>query len=642
MAQAVVRYLQAQYSERDGSVRRFIPLIAAIFGHGNVSGLGQALQEPWCAMQFMQGHNEQSMVHAAAAFARETRRTATFAVTASIGPGSTNMVTGAALATINRIPVLLLPSDTYATRHQGPVLQQLESPVGGDLSVNDCFRPISRFFDRIQRPEQLLTAMPEALRVMTDPAETGAVVIALPQDVQSEAFEYPIRFFDQRVWSINRPVPDPRQVAACLELLKSSSRPLIIAGGGIWYSDASSELEALSDAAGIPVAETFAGKGSIQKDSWRALGGLGVEGTSPANAVAASADLVICVGTRMADFITASQSVFKNPAVRFVAINVDSRDAHKQGALAVLGDAKVTLNLLHNTISRNPLRRDAAYMKEIESKKSEWRSVLQRSLPDQEPLTGGSVIRTINESARAGDVIITAAGAPPGELHKLWEPFGDRRCHIEFGYSCMGYELPAGLGARIARREGEVIVLVGDGSYLINPGELVTLNQELARVTVVILENQGYQVIKRLQLKKTGESFGNEFRERAGPLQIDQASNAELTEGDYVRLDLARSAEGLGAKSFRARNVTELTSALSQARRAHGVVVIVASIEKQRWLPDGGAWWDVAPAEVSANKPTIERREEYVREREREQQYYGPTSLQEAEVSTHGLTEPRN
>jgi 3D-(3,5/4)-trihydroxycyclohexane-1,2-dione acylhydrolase (decyclizing) len=576
-------------------------------------------------MHFLQGHNEQAIVHTAAAFARETRRAATLAVTSSIGPGATNMVTGAALAAINRLPVLLLPSDTYATRRQGPVLQQLESPVAGDVSVNDCFRPVSRYFDRIQRPEQLLVALPEAMRVLTDPRDTGAVTLALPQDIQAHAGEFPLEFFAERTWSIARTHPEPRLVAECAALLANARRPLIIAGGGIWYSGASAELEQVSFSADVPVAETFAGKGSMSTATWRTLGGIGVEGTRPANAVAADADLVVCVGTRMADFITGSQSLFKHPQVRFVAINVDARDAHKQGALGIEGDAKVVLVQLLEALANQELPDRRDYRHEIEILQGGWQAELNHYLAPEQPMSGGSVIRALNQQARPGDVIITAAGAPPGELLKLWDANGGRRCHIEFGYSCMGYELPAGLGARLTRPDGAVVVLVGDGSFLINAGEIVTLAQERARVTVVVLDNQGYQVIRRLQLKKTGVSFGNEFRVRESPLAIQD--DAQSGEGDYVQTDLVTTARGLGATVFHADNPADLRQALAAAHEIDGPVVIVVPVEKQRWLPDGGSWWDVAPAEVSSEGTVNELRREYVQAREAEQRFYPPSTV---------------
>ncbi len=441
MAQALVRFLQAQESERDGERRRLIPGIFGIFGHGNVHGLGQALDELGDELTFFQGRNEQSMVHAATAFAKATRRRATLAVTSSIGPGATNMVTGAALATINRLPVLLLPGDTYATRRQGPVLQQLESPVAGDVSVNDTFRPVARFFDRIVRPEQLLTALPEAMRVLTSPVDAGAVVLALPQDVQSEAFDYPLRFFDPRVWRIERPAPDVHAVQEAIELLQTAKRPLLVAGGGVRYAEAEAELAKLASRAGIPVVETFAGKGSVADDAWYGLGGLGLEGNPGANEVAREADVVVAVGTRLTDFATGSHSLFQNPAVRFVAVNVDARDAHKVGALAIVADAREALVALNDWAVGRGIAPYPGYRGTIDAERQSW-LVQRQGLANHvegERMSQAELILAMNEAAQPGDTILTAAGTPPGDLLKLWDATGGRDCHIEFGYSCMGY-----------------------------------------------------------------------------------------------------------------------------------------------------------------------------------------------------------
>ncbi|MDQ3824008.1 MAG: 3D-(3,5/4)-trihydroxycyclohexane-1,2-dione acylhydrolase (decyclizing), partial [Actinomycetota bacterium] len=542
-AQALVRYLQAQHSERDGERRRLVPGMWGIFGHGNVIGLGQALEEHGSDLTFFQGRNEQSMAHAAAAFAKATRRRQTLACTSSIGPGATNMITAAAGATINRLPVLLLPGDVYATRHQGPVLQQLEHPLAGDVSVNDCFRPVSRFFDRITRPEQLLTALPEAMRVLTSPVETGAVTIALPQDVQSHAWDYPERFFEEREWRIERPLPDPRRIAEAVELLRGAERPLIVAGGGVHYSEAGDALAELARATGIPVAETFGGKGALAEDSWLALGGVGLEGNPGASAIAKEADLVLAVGARLTDFATGSHSLYRNPDVRFVAVNVWGRDATKEGALPIVADAREALTALTEAARTAGVATSDAYRDRVRAVRDEWLATL-RELADPvagEAMSQAQLILALNEHAQPGDTVIAAAGTPPGDLLKIWDATGARHCHLEFGYSCMGYELPAGVGVRLAQPEGEVVVYIGDGTFLLNPGELVTMVQEGLKVTVVISENHGYQSIQRLQLWRHGRWFGNEFRARR---------NGRL-EGDYVRLDLARAAEGLGAKAWR-------------------------------------------------------------------------------------------
>jgi 3D-(3,5/4)-trihydroxycyclohexane-1,2-dione acylhydrolase (decyclizing) len=609
--QAIVRYLQAQHSERDGDTRRLVP---GIFGHGNVIGLGQPLEELGDDLRFFQGRNEQSMVHAAAAYARATRRRATFACTSSIGPGATNMITGAAGATINRLPVLLFPGDIYATRRQGAVLQQLEHPLAGDVSVNDAFRPISRFFDRITRPEQLLTALPEAMRVLTSPVETGAVTIALPQDVQSHAYDYPARFFEERAWRIERPRPDERRIGEAVELLRRASRTVLIAGGGVRYSEAERELAKLAGDLGIPVAETFAGKGAMEEDSWLALGGVGLEGNPGANRVVSEADLVLSIGTRLTDFATGSQSLFRHPDVRFVSVNVTGRDAHKQGAVPIVADAREALRALGEAARAAGIAPRDDYRAEAERAKAEWSAERERLL---EPVPGermsqAQLILTLNEVARPGDTVITAAGTPPGDLLKLWDATGGRNCHLEFGYSCMGYELPAGVGVRMAQEGGEVYVYIGDGTFLLNPGELVTALQEQLKITVVISENHGFQSIRRLQMWRAGREFGNEFRAR---------SDGRL-EGDYLRLDLAKAAEGLGARAFRADSPDALRSVLAEARGERRACVVVCETEPHRYLPDSGAWWDVAPPEVSEDELVRERRAEYERELAELQRFY--------------------
>jgi 3D-(3,5/4)-trihydroxycyclohexane-1,2-dione acylhydrolase (decyclizing) len=611
-AQAIVRYLQAQWSERDGDRRRLIPGVWGIFGHGNVIGLGQALEELGHELTFHQGRNEQSMVHAAAAFAKATRRKQTMACTASIGPGSTNMITAAAGATINRLPVLLLPGDVYATRHQGSVLQQLESPVAGDLSVNDCFRPIARFFDRIMRPEQLLTALPEAMRVLTSPLESGAVVIALPQDVQSHAWDYPENFFAEREWRIERPLPDPRRIGEAAEAIRTSQRPLIIAGGGVLYSDAEDALLALARRAGIPVAETFAGKGAVQADEWLQLGGIGLEGNPSAAAVARDADLVLCVGTRLTDFVTGSNTVFQHPDVRFIGINVWGRDAVKEGAIPVVADAREALTALAEALG--DWATDEPYREAVVKAREEWLDMRAslRAPVEGEAMSQSQLILTLNETAEPGDTVITAAGTPPGDLLKIWDATGARTCHLEFGYSCMGYELPAGLGVRMAQPDGEVYVYIGDGTFLLNPGEIANAVQEGLKITVVISENHGYQSIQRLQLWRHGRTFGNEFRARRDG-RLD---------GEYIELDLAKVAEGLGARAWHVDSPEGLRNALAEARSESRASAIVCETEPHRYLPGSEVWWDVAPAEVSGEPEVRERRTEYERERAELQRFY--------------------
>ncbi|HEY8558697.1 MAG TPA: thiamine pyrophosphate-binding protein, partial [Actinomycetes bacterium] len=458
VAQAIVTYLSRQYSVADGQRRRLIPAALGIFGHGNVAGLGQALDQLGDALPFIQGRNEQALVHAATAYAKASRRHATLAVTASIGPGALNMVTGAGVATVNRLPVLLLPGDAYATRRQGPVLQQLQHPVEADTSVNDAFRPLARFFDRITRPEQLLTALPQAMRVLTDPVDTGAVVLALPQDVQSHAHDYPAELFAERDWPIRRPPPDPDEVQAVARLLATAQRPLIIAGGGVVYAGATTELEALAAAAGIPVAETFAGKGAVQRRAWWQLGGIGLEGTPATNDLAREADLVLTVGSRLTDFATASQSLFQHPQVRFASINVNPSDAGRLGATGIVADAKRALAALAEAVRRSGTSSPAEWQERVQARNRRWQAERAAALDPDTPLdlsalpadsdvvagtgavlTQGQVIGLLQEHARAGDVVIAAAGGPPGDLQKVWDATEGRHAHLEFGFSCMGY-----------------------------------------------------------------------------------------------------------------------------------------------------------------------------------------------------------
>ncbi|HUY96598.1 MAG TPA: 3D-(3,5/4)-trihydroxycyclohexane-1,2-dione acylhydrolase (decyclizing) [Verrucomicrobiae bacterium] len=616
-AQAIVRFLAQQHSEAEGERRRLVPRMLGVFGHGNVAGLGAALDEYRDQLPYMQGRNEQSLVHIATAYAKASRRRALLAVTSSIGPGATNLVTGAALATINRLPVLLLPGDTYATRRQGPVLQQLESSVAGDISVNDCLRPVARYFDRVMRPEQLLNALPEAMRVLTSPIETGAVVLALPQDVQSEAADYPEAFFRVRVWPVLRPLPPASQVEAVAALLASARRPLLIAGGGVLYSEAEAELAALAAQLGIPVAETFAGKGAVTAPRWWGLGGIGLEGTPAANRIAAAADLVLAVGTRLTDFITASQSLFQDQTVRFASINISDRDARKQGATPIVADARPALAALRLAARRAGARPRADWRIVVEREQAHWRATRAEALasPGTAPLTQGQLIGVLQESAHHGDTIIAAAGGPPGDLLKVWDATQGRHCHLEFGYSCMGYELPATIGVRLAQPDGEVLALIGDGTFLMQPSELVTALQEGLRVTVVISENHGFQVIDRLQRLRTGRRFGNEFRLRSQP-------DGGPLDGPYLALDLARVAEGLGATAFRAVTAAQVRAALAAARTQSGATVVVVETRPHDDLPPSDAWWDVAPPATSGLPEVHARRDEYELGRRR-QRWHG-------------------
>ena len=629
MGQALVKFLAAQYSEFDGERRRLIPAIFGIFGHGNVCGLGQALEQGGADLPYHQTRNEQSMVHTAAGFARATLRTQTLACTSSIGPGATNMVTGAATATINRMPVLLLASDYYATRHQGPVLQQLEHPLAGDVSVNDCFRPVSRFFDRINRPEQLLTALPQAMRVLTDPAETGAVTLSLPQDVQAHAWDYPDHFFAERTWRIERRPPVAERIAEAVALLQAAKRPLIIAGGGVHYSAAWDALREVATGFGIPVSETHAGKGALRGAPEWSLGGHGVEGTSAAARIAEEADLVIAVGTRMSDFATASQSLFHDPEVRFMAINVCAMDAFKQGALPVVADARLALEALL-AAGQSAGVAFPGYREAVTEAQQGWEKIVRTDAYGDHPgevMSEGQVIEVLNEESQGADTVVAAAGAPPGNILKLWDGGNGSRCHIEFGFSCMGYELPAGLGVRMAAggpgSAGEVFVYIGDGTFLLNPMELITALQEQLKVTVVVIDNHGFQVIRRLQMWRTGHAFGNEFRARGGEEDGGSAAaGGPRLEGDYLPLDIATIARGMGARAWNAATPDEVRSALREARAETRSCVIVCEVEKHRYVPGADTWWDVAPAEVSRSEVTQTLRSDYERDRAELQRFH--------------------
>lgn len=630
VAQALVKYISAQYSVSDGVRQRFVPGALGIFGHGNLAGLGQALDQYSDQLPFIQGRNEQGIAHIATAFAKANLRTRTLAVTASIGPGALNMVTAAGLATINRLPLLLLPGDAYATRRQGPVLQQLEDPTAPDISVNDAFRPVSKFFDRITRPEQLLTSLPNAFRVLANPVDTGAVVIALPQDIQSHAFDFPVSFFAEKDWKIRRILPDPVDLEQIAALISKAQKPIIIAGGGVIYSQASSELEQLAESTGIPVCETFGGKGAVTKKADWQLGGIGLEGTPATNKLVNQADLVLHVGTRLTDFATASQSIFQNPDVEFVSINVSEFDGVKQGALTAVGDAKLALTQLNKTLKG--FKVPASWASEVAKLNSAWRveralamdpDVLfdKKTLPNspitEAILTQGQLLGVLQEHAQDGDILIAAAGGPPGDVQKIWDATDGRHAHLEFGFSCMGYEIPAAIGVRLANpnTSNRVITFVGDGTFVMAPTELVTAAQEGLDLTVVISENHGYQVIRRLQMGRVGKSFGNEFRYRtAGPLFTDSAKvkgEVAKLEGDYLAIDLVKMAEGMGCKTYRPVSADEFRKVLKETRSATGPIVIVVPTVQHALLPGAGVWWDVAPAEVSTQAWIAPLRQEY-------------------------------
>jgi 3D-(3,5/4)-trihydroxycyclohexane-1,2-dione acylhydrolase (decyclizing) len=605
--QALVRFMARQFVERDGRENRFIEGIWAIFGHGNVAGLGQGIVEFSQAegLRFYRPQNEQAMVHTAAAFAKHRNRLATFACATSIGPGATNMITGAAGATVNRIPVLLLPSDYFANRVPDPVLQQVEHPLERDVSASDAFRPVSRFFDRISRPAQLIASLPEAFRVLTDPAETGAVTISLPEDVQAEAHNWPNEFFEKRIWHVRRPVPEPELVLEIVNLLIAAKRPMIISGGGTIYSEAAEELRQFVEQFGIPVTETQAGKGVLNWNHPMNAGPIGSNGATSANRLAREADLVITLGTRLSDFTTASKSAFQNPAVRFIAINVSAMDANKLWARPVVSDAKRALSVLRRELTEAGYTGTAAaYRNEIQNLKEAWDSKVTELRTPQEGVLGElAVIGLVNGTVGGKATVVCAAGGMPGELLRLWRPEDPKAYHMEYGYSCMGYEIPGGLGVKLAEPGREVVVMVGDGSYLMMNSEIVTAIGEGIRLTIVLVDNHGYQCILGLQRAVGVSDFGNELRYR------DQTTK-QLT-GDYIPVDFVKHAESMGAHAILARSAEELKKALHDARNDDRVTVIVVPVDPEKRMPGMGTWWDVPVAEVSTEEKTRKTREDY-------------------------------
>ena len=610
MAQALVRFLIAQHVERDGVEERFFAGVFGIFGHGNVAGLGQALYQYRDEIPYHQARNEQAMVHIAAGYARMRDRLGTFACTSSIGPGATNMVTGAALATIDRLPVLLLPGDVFASRRPDPVLQQLETPSRGDVSVNDVFIPVSRYFDRITRPEQIVPAALNAMRVLTSPSDTGAVTLALPQDVQSEPFDVPDEFLAKRVWHVPRVPPDPAALARLTDAIRSAKRPLIVAGGGVTYARANAALERFAERSGIPVAETQAGKGAIPFDHPCSVGAIGVTGTSAANALAREADLVIGVGTRWSDFTTGSHALFAK--ARLASINVAEIDAAKLGGLSVVGDARATLELLVGTAGVAD-----GYRAEVAKRKTEWdREVDGLGARPHTPLPAQhEVIAAVNDAAAEHDVVVCAAGSLPGELHKLWRARDPKQYHVEYGYSCMGYEIPGGIGVKLAAPKREVFVMVGDASYLIMPSELVTARELGVKLIVVIVDNEGYASIGSLSRSLGLDGFGTRFMRRSdGTSALD--SDAEPL--GRLEVKLGANAGTLGAKVLQAKTIDEFRAALKNARTAAETTVIEIKVDRYQGVDIGGAWWDVATAAVSKDKATQAANERHVTEQKRQ------------------------
>ena len=595
MAQALLRFLANQYVGMDGEEYRFVHGVFGIFGHGNVTGLGEALENNPYQLTYYQGHNEQGMAHAAIAFAKQKNRLGLFACTSSIGPGATNMVTAAATATTNRIPLLLLPGDTFSCRQPDPVLQQLEMAHDYTLSVNDCFKPVSKYWDRISRPEQLMSACLNAMRVLTDPAETGAVTLCLPQDVQAECYAYPACFFDKRLWFIDRQPVSETALQRAVEWLKNARQPLIIAGGGVHYAKACSTLSDFALAHGIPVAETQAGKSALPANHPMNVGGVGVTGSEPANVLAASADCVLVIGSRLQDFTTSSKWAFQNPCCQFIHLNVNAMDAYKLASSPLKGDAREGLRQLAEALAhyQTPIE----HQQHIITLRQQWQTEIGRVTACKPTSAAGlqqtAVLGLLNNTVGANDVIIGAAGSLPGDLHRLWQSKQPNDYHVEYAYSCMGYEVAAGVGVRLAKgsEEGEVYVLVGDGSYLMLHSELLTAIQERLKITIVLFDNHGYQCIKNLQIAHGSRGFGNELRYRG--------QQSGQLDGDYVPVDFCKYAEALGAKAFYADSYEHLTAAMQDAALEKTACVIVVPVMPDSMSHGYNSWWRVAVAEVS-------------------------------------------
>ncbi|GAA3593476.1 3D-(3,5/4)-trihydroxycyclohexane-1,2-dione acylhydrolase (decyclizing) [Kribbella ginsengisoli] len=632
VAQALVRFLSVQYSERDGERQKLFAGCFGIFGHGNVAGLGQALlqselEDPE-ALPYILARNEQAMVHSASAFARTRDRLQTYACTASVGPGSTNMITGAALATVNRLPVLLLPSDVFSTRVATPVLQELESTTAGDVSVNDAFRPVSKYFDRIWRPEQLPSALLNAMRVLTDPVETGAVTIALPQDVQAEAFDWPEELFAERTWYIARPLPEASIVDKAARLIRSSKKPLIVAGGGVAYSRAQDALREFAEQTGIPVAESQAGKGSLRYDHPQSVGAVGSTGTTAANALAREADLVIGVGTRFADFTTASRTAFQNPDVRFVNINVARFDGGKHAGLPVVADAREALVSLASQLDGWSV--EDQYRSLTTELATRWDAIVDNTYnPPAEVtaklaeglLTQGEVLGAVNELSAASDVVVCAAGSMPGDLHKLWRTRDPKGYHVEYGYSCMGYEIAGGLGVRLGAPERDVFVLVGDGSYLMMSSELVTAVQENVKIIVVLVQNHGFASIGALSESLGSQRFGTAYRRRSGDGRLD---------GDYLPVDLAANVRSLGVEVLDVNSRADLEKAIGTAKAADGPIAIHVKTDPLIGAPDSESWWDVPVSQVSGLDSTRVASAKYEESKKAQRPYLAPVEAPRA------------
>ena len=614
MAQAIIRYLNNQYVERDGKENKFIDGVWGIFGHGNVAGIGEALEQNKDLKHFLP-RNEQAMVHTAVAYAKQNKRMKIFACTSSIGPGATNMVTAAAGATINRLPVLLLPGDIFSRRNVAPVLQQLEHTNSPDISVNDCFKPVSVFWDRINRPEQIISSLPEALRVLTDPIATGAVTLSLPQDVQAEAYDYPDHLFNKRVWAVPRNMPSEESLASAAAIIKKATNPVIIAGGGVIYSDAEKALNEFCNNTGIPVGETQAGKGAIPWNHSQSLGAIGVTGTSAANIISRDADLIICIGTRLSDFTTASKTLFQHSSVTFLSINVSPFDAHKHSSVSLIGDAKKSLETLNYILKNDGFSISVKYRAEIKQQKNNWNQEVDRifNLKNEPAVSQGEVIGLISDCMTEDDTVVCAAGSLPGDMHKLWRTVNGNQYHMEYGYSCMGYEIAGGLGIRMAKQSGEVFVMVGDGSYLMMNSEIVTAVQENQKLIIVLINNHGFGSINGLSLILGSEGFGNQYRQR-------ERETGEYT-GDELPVDYTAHAKSMGIDAVKVKTKQRLEKSIRQARKNDGSTLIEILVDRSVGVPGYEAWWDVPVAEVSESDRVTKIRKEYDKKKKGERNF---------------------
>jgi 3D-(3,5/4)-trihydroxycyclohexane-1,2-dione acylhydrolase (decyclizing) len=618
VAQAVIKYLNQQYVEREGKENKFFAGCFGILGHGNVAGMGQAIQQQ-NDLKYYQCRNEQSMVHTAAAYAKMKNRLSTFICTTSIGPGATNMITAAAGATINRLPVLLIPGDIFAKRNVAPVLQQLESANSQDFSVNDCFKPISKYWDRINRPEQILFALPEVMRVLTSPAETGTVTLAIPQDVQAEAFDYPLDFFEKKTWSIARPRPDLNQLERAVEMIKKSEKPLIIAGGGAHYSDALETLKKFVHKTHIPLAETFAGKGALRFDDPHQLGAVGATGTPGANQISEAADLIIGLGTRYSDFTTASKTAFQNPNVKFININITEFDAAKHGGLMLQGDAKAVLEELMNLLEDHRVSED--YQKRVAEYNQSWEEKVSEiyNYRHNNQMSQGEIIGAVNNFADDNDVVLCAAGSLPGDLHKLWRTKSNKSFHLEYGFSCMGYEIAGGLGAKMADPSREIYVMVGDGSYLMLSQEIVTSIQEGYKLTIVLIDNDGYKSIGSLSRSLGSEGFGTRYLFRNQNSQ--RIDGDETTTNATLPINLADNARSLGAHVIECTDYQSLTNALKDAKSIDKTTVIYTTCDRYQGI-DGYGWWEVPVAEISDMKTVDEASKENLKMKKKQRLHH--------------------